>query len=332
MPAGHSWPVRGEFDHQPVIGFYRVALQEALRQRAPFGLPMRAILLYGTFRDADGNLYATLRKLGLDNAAPFALQTTVGRDRFGMNPDSAKAFQGWGVVESLEGDEHTYRNVEEGAGGRPFTFRRRRDGSEWTESDLLSLRGQLVGDAGLQWYDPSSPGAYYAAEQYRASGVIGGTEVEGFFCFDQLYFAPGVTWFESPYFSSPPYLEVAWHTFGVEYEDGTIEAGQVFHGGRRLGFALILGRDAPLIASRDVVAEIEVAEDGYPARLVYTIDGERWIWSADPKGPMPDFARGYPRGDLYRPSEGLFMREGETRAPRVWWSFIDTFVDGRAKW
>jgi hypothetical protein len=322
-------PRRGDYDHQPIVGAYEVRLGDSFRHASYFGLSFKATLCYGTFRDDQGNIYALLRKLGVETASPLSLQTTLDGGQLCTHPAAQSAFRGgWGVHEKVADGAHTYTAD---VGPESFRFEHLIDGGAWVEGQSAKLTGLLIGGCGVQWYDPSPPGGYYTSEQYRAAGTILGREVQGFFCFDQLYLRPGMTWFESPYFSSAPFLEIAWHTFGTQYEDGSIEAGHVFHGARRMGFALIVDQDGPSVLSRTVDADIERKDNGYPERIGYRIDGMRWEWVGDPHGEMPDFSAGYP-DDTYRPSEGVFMREGERRRPTAWWSFIDTWTGKSAKW
>ena len=59
-----------------------------------------------------------------------------------------------------------------------MSIRRRERDLSWHEGEILHLEGGLVGDHGIQWYDPSPPGASYASLIYRASGGILGRAVE----------------------------------------------------------------------------------------------------------------------------------------------------------
>jgi hypothetical protein len=230
----------------------------------------------------------------------------------------------------LEDGVHAYESLAD-LDGEPLRFEHRADRASWSEGALLSLSGPLVGGCGVQWYDPSPDGGLYTSEQFRVTGTVLGTPVVGFVAFDQLYLPAGMTWFESPYFSSPPYLEIAWHTFGTEFEDGSVEAGQVFFGAQRMSFAAIVDGDGPATFTSDVSAEITAGADGYPSEIAYRVGEDTWLWTGERHLQMPDFSRGYP-DETYRPSDGLFMRAGETRRPRVWWSFVDTWTNRRSAW
>jgi hypothetical protein len=328
-PTGHPLPPRGDYNHQPVVGPYRVELTDALRQRTYFGLSHKATLCYGTFRDGNGVAFTALRKVGWESASPLTLQTTLDGGAFRVHEPTARAFKGWGVRETLRAGLHTYAS-EPGPEGA-FRIEHGTDRLTWTEGALIDLEGRLAGGCGIQWYDPSPPGGFYVAEQYRVTGTVLGSAVEGFVALDQLFLPAGMTWAESPFFSSAPYLEIAWNTFGTEFDDGTVEVGQVFFGAQRMSFAGILDQDGPAVFSRDVSAEITSTATGYPAAITYRIDGEPWQWTAEEQWQMPDFARGYP-DDTYRPSEGLFVRADEHRRPRVWWSFIDSWTTRRDPW
>jgi hypothetical protein len=329
VPAGRPLPPRGDYNHQPIIGPCRVEPAGAMREKPYFGLSHKATLCYGTFRDAEDVAYAALRKLGWESASALTLQTTLDGGAFRVHAGTARAFAGWGLRESLEDGVHLYASAP-GLDAEPFRLEHCADRVSWTEGTIFDLEGRLIG-CGIQWYDPSPPGGFYAAEQYRVSGSILGTPVEGFVALDQLYLPAGMTWFESPYFSAPPYLEIAWNTFATEYEDSTIEAGQVFFGGQRMSFAVIVDEHGPAVVSRDVTAELTATPTGYPGAITYWIDGEAWCWTAEERWQMPDFAAGYP-DDTYRPSEGLFVRADEPRRPVVWWSFLDSWTTRRDPW
>lgn len=330
--TGHPLPRRGDYSHQPLVGVYRVDPDEAGRQTY-FGLGLKTTLCYGTFRDEEGGLYAVLRKLGADSLGPLALQTTVGSDHgaFAAHPRGNQAFSGPGLVRVATASDQRHLISPAIAGGGGFSLRHGPHGAEWRDDDVLALSGWLVGDVGLQWFDPSPPGCYYTSESFRAGGSILGRPVEGFFAVDQLYFPPGMTWFESPYFSAPPYLEIAWHMFGNEYDDGSVEVGSIFAGARRFSFAAICDSEGGVTTTREVTADLEVDDDAYPTRGRFAVGGEQWEWTADPAGRMPDFAAGYP-GGKYRPSEGRFVRVDESRDVSVWWSFIDTWAESRPRW
>jgi hypothetical protein len=325
-----SLPAIGDYQHQPVVGPYDVESASGRRDTTYFGRSHKATLVYGTFRAPDGTAFSALRKVGWESASPLTIQATAGDGPFRVRPDTSAAFKGWGVSEAIDDGALVYSSLS-GSSGEPFRLTRGADHLAWTEGSNLALTGTLVGGCGIQWYDPSPGGGLYSSEQHRVTGTALGQPVDGFVAFDQLFLPPGVTWFESPYFSSPPYLEIAWNTFATAFDDGSVQAGQVMFGGQRLSFAAIVDDNGPAVFSRDVTADITAGPTGYPTAVQYRIDGVPWRWVAEERWQMPDFARGYP-DDTYRPSEGLFMVDGEHRRPVAWWAFLDCWTARRTAW
>jgi hypothetical protein len=111
----------------------------------------------------------------------------------------------------------------------------------------------------------------------------------------------------------------------TEYDDGTIEVGQVCHGGKDWGFAVMLNSDGPFKLTTDVTSTITFGDDEFPRKVEYLIDGEEWDWVASPDGIMPYYAK----DPTYRPCDGTTTRRGESRRVVCSAGFLDAFNDGR---
>jgi hypothetical protein len=80
-------PLRGNFGWQPLASAFEPTLEDMMSDRSYFGMPPEALYLWGTFRDADGEIYCPMRRIpaGLagdanDSRRRFYLCTTAGHD------------------------------------------------------------------------------------------------------------------------------------------------------------------------------------------------------------------------------------------------------------
>ena len=60
-----------------------------------------------------------------------------------------------------------------GSLGEPFSLEMTRDVTVWDEGDVMRVEGRIVGDCGLQWYDPCREGGdLYVSHILRARGTL----------------------------------------------------------------------------------------------------------------------------------------------------------------
>lgn len=314
---------RGDFNHQAVVSAVEIDFADMLPTFRYHNLVMDGTYVYGTFGDSNGRRYSALRKVSGELSAGVVISAPDG-DTLAPHPRAADSMRGGTLRYEADADHFEIRPSRvKGTFGEPFSLTMSRDETIWDEGDLLHLTGRIVGDCGVQWHDPCRDGGdLYVSHMLRASGTFLGEHVEGFFAVDQQHLVPGTIWRQTPYWKR---LEVAWHTNGVEYDDGAIEAGQLCHGGDDWGFALIVNQDGPLVITRDIVGEPHFGADGFPERVDYLIEGEKWAWTAIPGTGMT----GYAAGTDYRPADGITTRVGETRKVVASSGWIDAFSDGR---
>jgi hypothetical protein len=319
---------RGEFGHQCVVGAYEPNLAESWNLSTYFGLGLDGNYLYGTFRDAEGHLFAVIRKAGQESSRGLFIQTDLDGGHLQLHPDSWKSMRGGPIEYSLT-DKEILTQSRHGLPGEPFSYRQRVDGGEWDEGELLSLTGTAIGP-GLQWYDPwIGGGGMYCSHLNRATGRILGRDVEGFYGYDQLYLPSGMTWNMGPYFNR---IHIAWHAFMNEYEDGSFEVGQIGYGAEDWGFAMITTQDGPTVMTTKVEAEFVLDENGFAERCLYHFDGIEWEWIADPHGKMTMMGSGAGSGvggRYYRGCDGRSHRRDDPRGFKVWSGWMETYGDSR---
>lgn len=312
-PPGHLVGGRGDFGHQCVVGVFDAAVEDARKSCSYHDLVLEATVCFGTLRGEEGrSTFRVARHLGRDRGGPLVVARTpaVGDASSG----GPATWAGSGLGEQLDGGALTYSAAREGLS--PFELRTTSDHLAWADGDLVSVEGDLVGGAGLQWYDATDPACAYASRAYRVRGSVCDEPVGGFVFLDQRYLPPGYTWSDTPHGARPGPPRV-WTTFATEWDDGVVEAGHVAAGERWWQLGLVLSTDAPPIVTTDV------ALDGpprapfradRPARLA--VAGEPWEWVP---GPVPDGQGAPGHGAPGSMTDGLFRRaEHGGREPRSW--------------
>lgn len=287
-------PRRGDFDHQCVIGWFGPALGDAVRTRTPHGLVLESRTIHATFRDAAGSVVTMHRRLGFDWAQPLIVRAggalEVDRDA------TQRSWAGTGLADGVNGSVHEYTG-----GGGALRVRDMVNQFEWEEAGLASVIGAAVG-TGLQWFDPTPPGAAYASVFFRAHGSVRGTEMQGFIVSSQRYLPSGVPWAQSPYAATLP---KAWTVFATEWDDGTVEVGHLCAGRRAFGFAMATDGCALTVLTTAVTASRRAR------RVRFDVDDGEWEWRGV-EGPAFEPFETRPIG------EGLVQRVGECRSARVW--------------
>ena len=301
---------RGQFGHKPLVSACRLAPGELLpTQTYGAGTVFAHHSLYGCFRTPAGGTYSVMmRNMGVLGAA----EMTVFSDRNGagrLDPveEFFDAFSGWVFYVPIEdGIQMTGLGLPPRRASESFELQVTSTGSRWKEGRLLDLTGRYVSSCALQWLTPLENGAHMQVYQMqRASGTILGEPVEGFYDITPIYSSPGTT-----YFNTLGGRYQTWTSFGTEYEDGTMEVGQLCASDGDWCFALVADRNGPVVLTTDVSARSSFDDNGYPQRTIYDIAGEQWEWVAMDGGGL---YRGPEWKAPIQQAEGYVRRVGETR-------------------
>jgi hypothetical protein len=302
-------PARGDFDHLCAVGAFTPAVDDGHRRRSYHGLVLEATSCAGTFRDVEGNVYTLRRGLGSDWARPLIVHTSeMGSLRLRADV-LRRSWAGSGLEDDLDEERHEYRSPP-GRPGAPFSLRRTLAEIDWREDGVAAIEAAAIGGCGLQWYDPSPPGAAYASLFFRARGVVLDQPVRGFLVFEQRYLPPGHLWSETPYLSGPR-LQVAWVTFATEWDDGSLEFGQLCAGRQSWGFAMIADGAGPILVTTEVTVG---ADEGDTTSMTFAASDQQWEWLADRGGPLEPMRP----LELHAAAEGRMRKRGDTRTPRTW--------------
>lgn len=316
---GHLVGARGDFGHQCVVGVFDAAVEDARKSCSYHDLVLEATVCFGTLRGEQGRAtFRVARHLGRDRGGPLVVVRApadgAGPAGGDVNSGGPATWSGSGLREWFDDGALIYAAAREGA--LPFELRTTSEHLAWSDGDLVSLEGHLVGGAGLQWYDATDPACAYASRAYRVRGSVCDEPVDGFVFLDQRYLPAGYRWRDTPHGARPGPPRV-WTTFATEWDDGVVEAGHVAVGERWWQVGLVLSTGAPPTVTTDIAldgAPRAPFRPDRPVRLV--VAGEPWEWVPE---PVPG-DRGVPGHGTSGPiADGLLRRaEDGGRAPRAW--------------
>jgi hypothetical protein len=302
---------RGQFGNKPLVAACTIDPTElGPTQAYGGGVQFAHHYIYGSFRADDGTMY-----------------DIMGRDIFVHGPGNLTGFSNRNRGTHLEPIEEFFdacsglwMTFPTGDGGltmtgfaippsaprEPFELTVTKTGTTWKEGSLLDITGTYVGNCGLQWLTPIAGGAHmHIYHMQRASGTILGQAVEGFYDIGAIYSPPGTS-----YFTTLGGQYQTWVSFGTEYDDGTMEVGQICVSEGDWSFALIANQDGPIVLTTDVSAKGSFDEAGYPLRTVYDVDGEAWEFVGIEGGGL---LRAKDWAAPIQQAEGIVRRVGDTR-------------------
>ncbi|WP_183407898.1 hypothetical protein [Nocardioides marmoriginsengisoli] len=326
-------PRRADFQHQPLVGFFRPEADQGAVTEQYFGLVLEGTWFYGIMRTESGQSYAMLRKAVGYTTRDIAIMAS---DEVGLraDPRSRQASIGGKVERRLE-DGYDVTAGGSRARGAHFEVRLGDEDFTWsetgTEGPILELSGRLAAP-GFQVYVPwrtaadeagrtGEPGAlYYTSTAYLAEGTMFGEKVTGFFAVDQSYLPHGVDWNNSAIWNR---LQGGWNVFANEYDDGTVEWGHMSIGADRFRFAAVASQDGPVVDSRSVEASIEWRDEEFVDRIVFDVgDGRPWEFVTDANGEMVEFSAARPGWSGHA---GVLRRVDEQRRIVRHWAWQEVF-------
>lgn len=303
MPAPFSGTV--------VAGAHDGELAALLSSAPVSGLQRESTYFHALLRDADGNLYSTMRRLCAPGGWPNRLFTrssvaTGHIDRHDLPVRTAAS----AAIDATLRDGAAVFAGPPADDCEPFAATVSATSLRWAEGAALDLAGDDISQ-GLQWHLQDAAGSeLYVSRLFEVRGRFHDTPVHGIAGVDQVFLEPG----RHNYVDDPitaGHLSLAWCTWANRYDDGSAESGHVAFGPGTFAFAVRSGSDGRVHAGTRINGAVEL-DGGSPDRARFEIDDEVWEYTADTNG------RCVPLGGPVVQSEGCLRRVGDSRTPIVW--------------
>lgn len=334
VPPSLGLPRKGDFQHYTVCGPFDPRLEDTLDRRGYHGLQPEAFFVYGTVRNAAGDMYTVARRIPYGPPLQFSEQ---GEERKAMGRrlmyqsnrgDAAlrlkiALMKASGVSDAprieQRGDHIDLRSAADPR-GKAWEVQFGTKALRWCEQDLLELRGKVVWPA-LQWYlidrDEST---FYSSIMFEVEGTVEGEAVRGFIFWEQSYMAEGGMLYAHRDTLVGKQVENCWYSWGTRWDDGSIEVGHFICGNDRAGFGMASDGKGVTLLTSDATCQVTRDADGYwHDGIRIDAGGEQWEVVPDPRGRQVDMAK------MPNPQqEGLVRRVGETRTPVSWFAWGET--------
>jgi hypothetical protein len=327
-----DFPRRADFDHQPLVGFFRPEADQHLLHKSYFGLPLEGTYFYGIMRTEENEEFAFIRKAITYTTRDISIMAAEDTG-LRVHATSAQGAKGCKVERGYVDGRETFAgglsrgaNFEVQLGDQDFLWR-----EQGSEDALLAISGTLAAP-GFQVYVPwrtaegeggelgESGACFYTSTPYLAEGTMLGKRVIGFFAVDHSYLPNGVGWNNSAIWMR---LQGGWNVFANEYEDGSIEWGHMSIGADRFRFVAVSSANSVLVNSPSVQEKIEWRDEEFVDRITFDVgDGQPWEFVTDPNGKMLDFSAARPGWSGHT---GVIRRIGETRKLKRHWAWQEVF-------
>lgn len=315
----------GQLGYATAVACYEPSLEMHLPTARPFGLTEESMYLYGGWRDESGALHVVERKFCGPMTAGLWLMNTRGGS-VSLAPESLQTVRGEVKREYSAGEHHLHGSLLGKAGGAPeegLDYRLTPGHLSWREGSTLELSGDLVGP-GIQIgsMDHEEP-FFYTSELYRIGGRVLGEEVAGFVFIDHGYWPHGADWKEWRIFNR---TQLSWSAFATEFEDGTVEWGQVAIGRDGFNFVAVADAEGPVVMDSGTAGGVDPDPEDWASRIGYRDhSGDTWVFGLEPGGQMSQFSAA--RWGGYRAQAGKVLRHGETRPVKLAFSWGETFME-----
>jgi len=309
----------GDYSGQPICGFFEETLESGFPKTQLFGLDIDCVVPNTLLYDEDGKVWLIYRFTDYKASMGLNLSTNAEGHKLSQpHPQASKAFAGL-IGHRIEGDAHIIEPLAPAKNG--FYYKRTLEGIEWREGDWLSLTGVRMCPA-KSWFAFDGMGGWgFSSFVSRVSGTLFGRKVNGFSEFATQFMPHGES-----LIAHYRQKVASWMIMCNEYDNGEYDfchLGVLADGGR---FGLVGDEKGPITATTNVEFEAYVDANGFPDKLIYTVDGEPWIWNASENSDV---------GTLEHPTSrdriGVAQRQGDTRTPRYTYAWVNFYNDDRLK-
>jgi hypothetical protein len=200
----------------------------------------------------------------------------------------------------------------------------------WEDSGLLRLEGRAVPPGGHFLYTPWLPGelgaTLHTIQWHTAEGELFGEKVFGIVGLENGFNSPPiVTWAGAPVAGR---YQHSWCAFVSEFEDGTLQHGEIIDWGEAGRRATIWDNGNYINCGVEDVRVI-YRHDGFVDRMTYTLSNDQtWEYiSEDSGGLLGQWKMAQLAGENMRCQKGTVGRVGEARKRKYWYAFQEAFPD-----
>jgi hypothetical protein len=319
----------GDYHERPLVGWFDPRIADVEPGRTTYGLGLQVQYFYGGLRDDDGNLYVLERKFIGPMTSGLWLMTNRDAEHLRLAPASLHTSRGE-IRRHITAESHRYADgLMAKVGGdlvsgdeQPLDLAFTDGGITWVEGDVLSCEAAPVG-TGLMHYSPTPEDSLlYTMQAYTAEGTVLGRHATGFVLVDHGYWPQGPEWKEFRFFARS---QVAWNVFANHYDDGSVDAGFFICGLDDFAVAATFDHKGPRFATAEMTAALTLADDDWMGSATYAAAGEVWVFTPEAHGRMNEFSSARWAG--YRAQAGTTRRQGDSRALKVGWTWLEFFAD-----
>jgi hypothetical protein len=326
-PVGRKVPVLGTFGNfrQRVIG-------TAIPRDIPHydwkvmfrDLPLSAHWIWGTFYDAERNIYAGTRELPPNVGNAAMIYSNRGADALHIAKECMTAYRGPAKQEKTD-KGFVFRSLDYGfLGESSMVVEMGEENFRWYEKGVLEITGKPLPYA-TQWYQPgpvSGRGDAYVFQPIRVEGTLLGAKVDGWIGFDSFYMGSGENYQTSDLTAvgNEPGAIIIWCQFCNEYEDGSYECGAIGIGLRNWGVACGFNNKGESWTGQVIRGTFLNSEEHFPRTVQAVIYNETtgkeevWNYTVKPKTDLVDIPKLFPDfPSPYISAEGVWRREGDKR-------------------
>jgi len=306
----------GDYSGQALSGFFQETLEASFPSTQMFGLNIDATVPNALLFDEEGNSWLVVRHAGYSSSLGLQLRTNAEGKTLSEGGPTPDAYAG-PISHRLEGEAHIIESLV--PADNPFYYSRSLDKVEWREGDIMSLEGPRL-CPGKSWFVRDDEGGWgFTSYISKLSGTLMGRKVVGFSEFAVVFMPPGQS-----FATEFPRKGASWLIICNEYEGGEYDFCHVGVLADGSSFGLIADQNGAQVCAKSVDFETKVNEDGYPDQMIYTVDGERWIWTPSPNSYVSPLSHPFQRDRI-----GVGQREGDKRTPILSYGWVNFFNDGR---
>ena len=328
----------GEF-RRPQTGTFQYVGGDLLDSARHFGLARSDSWITSHLRDDSGRHYHILRHYGVGTST--GVTAAVSReDGIYFDPRKMDYLRGGTVRRYVNSDGDLCMTgslgMQVGAegvfvadGGLKSEVVAGARATSVKDSGLIDLKGPLLGPGHwfmMPWQAGTADATMHTALYYNVKGTVYGETAQGIMVFENIWSPPGLTCGDSPLSKD---LMGLWCAFAQEFEDGSVQYGQLQNWTSAGSFSNITD-NGKHITSEVTSSKVFYRDDGFADRIEFRLaDGDTWECVTEANGVAIDtWKLAQSTGQTFRTGhKGYCGRVGDKRKRRSWYGIFEVFPD-----